>query len=140
MTGDHGKVKRFGQCLPNVHSILDTLAKNSIGTPMTMQILPPEECETMEQVRAGVDALDQALVRLLARRFGYMDAAARIKTDRNVVRDEARKTQVLDNVEKAASLLDLPAVELRAVWDQLVETSIAHELRKWDEIRQSAAS
>ena len=103
---------------------------------MTTEILPPEECQSMQQVRAGVDALDQALVRLLARRYGYMNAAARIKTDRNVVRDEARKTEVLDNVERGAALLNLPASELRDMWDKLVESSIAYELRAWDEIRR----
>lgn len=102
---------------------------------MTYVILPPEECSTMTEVRAGVDALDQALVRLIAKRYGYMDAAARIKNDRNVVRDEARKTQVLDNVEQLASTMGLPADELRAIWDGLVESSIAYELRAWDKIR-----
>jgi isochorismate pyruvate lyase len=51
----------------------------------------------MAEVRAGVDAVDRALVALLARRFGYMDAAARIKPERGHVRDEARKAQVIAN-------------------------------------------
>jgi isochorismate pyruvate lyase len=42
----------------------------------------PQNCRNMTEVRAGVDAVDRALVELLVRRFGYMDAAARIKTDR----------------------------------------------------------
>jgi isochorismate pyruvate lyase len=50
----------------------------------------PDDCETMAQVRAGVDDLDARLVDLLAERFGYMRAAARIKPDRAAVRDEAR--------------------------------------------------
>ena len=104
--------------------------------PMTIQILPPEECQTMTEVRAGVDALDQALLRLIAKRYGYMDAAARIKNDRNVVRDEARKTEVLDNVEAGAAKLGLPAAELRAIWDRLVESSIAYELAEWDARRK----
>ena len=45
----------------------------------------------MTQVRAGVDRLDREIVALLAERFRYMEAAARIKPDRNEVRDEARK-------------------------------------------------
>jgi isochorismate pyruvate lyase len=57
-------------------------------------ILDPEDCTTMAEVRAGVDDIDRKLVALLARRFGYMDAAARIKPDRSVVRDEARKAEV----------------------------------------------
>ena len=43
------------------------------------KILDPESCTTMTEVRAGVDDVDRQVVALLKRRFGYMDAAARIK-------------------------------------------------------------
>jgi isochorismate pyruvate lyase len=95
----------------------------------------PEQCETMLEVRAGVDETDRALVALLVRRFGYMDAAARIKTERGTVRDEARKAQVLDNVARAAEDAGLDGVRIRAVWNELVEQSIAHEFDRWDRIR-----
>ena len=55
----------------------------------------PERCETMADVRTGVDALDRELMRLIAIRFGYMRAAARIKPERGHVRDEARKAEVI---------------------------------------------
>ena len=48
----------------------------------------PEACRDMGDVRAGVDATDRELMALLDRRFGYMRAAARIKTSRDAVRDE----------------------------------------------------
>jgi isochorismate pyruvate lyase len=40
--------------------------------------LPPEQCQSMAEVRAGVDALDAELIALLAGRFAYMRAAARM--------------------------------------------------------------
>lgn len=95
----------------------------------------PEQCETMLDVRAGVDETDRALVALLVRRFGYMDAAARIKTERGTVRDEARKAQVLDNVARAAEEAGLDGARIRAVWNELVEQSIAYEAVKWDRLR-----
>lgn len=95
----------------------------------------PEECQTMIEVRAGVDETDRALVALLVRRFGYMDAAARIKPDRAAVRDEARKAQVIDNVAREAEAVGLDPDRLRAVWNELVEQSIAHELDRWDNTR-----
>lgn len=95
----------------------------------------PEQCETMIDVRAGVDQVDRELVALLVRRFGYMDAAARIKPDRSAVRDEVRKAQVLDNVARAAGDHGLDPDRLRAVWDVLVEQSIAHEYGQWDRVR-----
>ena len=95
----------------------------------------PDQCETMADVRTGVDQVDRELVALLVRRFGYMDAAARIKTERSAVRDEPRKAQVLDNVAREAESAGLDPQRIRAVWNELVEQSIAHELVRWDGIR-----
>lgn len=95
----------------------------------------PEECETMIDVRAGVDQLDRELIALLVRRFGYMDAAARIKTDPTAVRDEARKAEVLDNVAREAEAAGLQPDRLRAIWNELVEQSIAYEATEWDRLR-----
>ena len=95
----------------------------------------PADCETMTDVRAGVDQVDRELVALLVRRFGYMDAAARIKTDRGSVRDEARKAEVLDNVAEEATAAGLEPARLRAVWNELVEQSIAYETIRWDRLR-----
>jgi isochorismate pyruvate lyase len=97
----------------------------------------PEQCATMTEVRAGVDQVDRELVALLVRRFDYMDAAARIKTERGAVRDEARKAEVLDNVARAAAAAGLDPDRLRAVWNELVEQSIAYEAIRWDQIHRS---
>ena len=70
-----------------------------------MTVLAGPDCTTMAEVRAGVDAVDRELVALLARRFGYMDAAARIKPTRSAVRDEARKAQVIANARREAAAI-----------------------------------
>jgi isochorismate pyruvate lyase len=94
--------------------------------------LPGPECTTMAEVRAGVDGVDRELVALLARRFAYMDAAARIKPERGHVRDEARKRQVIANARAAADAAGLPADAIAGLWDQLVEASISYELTAFD--------
>jgi isochorismate pyruvate lyase len=98
-------------------------------------VLEPGACQTMPEVRAGVDALDAELVALLARRFGYMNAAARIKPSRSAVRDEARKAQVIANASAAAAAAGLPAGLAESLWEALVEASIAHEFGEWDRLR-----
>ena len=97
------------------------------------KILPGEHCTTMTEVRAGVDQVDRELVALLVRRFAYMDAAARIKPERGLVRDEARKAQVIANVRAEATRLGLPDERLADVWDRLIEHSIAHEFERFDQ-------
>ncbi len=105
---------------------------------MSIAVTKPEQCSSMADVRSGVDALDVQLVALLARRFAYMDAAARIKPARDAVRDEARKAAVIANVHGVAAELGLPPERIAAVWDVLIEQSIAYELDAWDAARAGA--
>lgn len=94
----------------------------------------PENCETMKDVREGVDHVDRELMALLARRFGYMDAAARIKPDRAAVRDEPRKAQVISAAMTDARERGLPEAVIGQMWEVLVEGSIAYEFARWDDI------
>jgi isochorismate pyruvate lyase len=100
--------------------------------------LTPDAAGTMAQVRAGVDALDARLLALLGERMRWMDAAARIKPDRSAVRDEARKAQVIGNAVAAACANGIDPALAAALWEVLVEGSIAHELQVWDALRADA--
>ena len=92
----------------------------------------PDDCATMAEVRAGVDAVDRAIGALLARRFGYMRAAARIKPTRDAVRDEARKRQVIDAATSDARAHGYPEAAAAGLWEVLVEASIAYEFERFD--------
>ena len=109
-----------------------------MGIFMT-HILDPQDCTTMTEVRAGVDDVDRQVVALLKRRFGYMDAAARIKPDRSAVRDEWRKNDVLSKVDAAAAEAGIDRSLVARLYEELIECSIAHELIQFD-LRNSARS
>ncbi len=89
----------------------------------------------MVEVRQGVDALDRALVTLLAERQRYMDAAARIKPDRNAVHDQARIDDVVAKVLAAAAPAGLSADIAEPVWRTLIDRCIAHEFAAFDRTR-----
>jgi isochorismate pyruvate lyase len=99
------------------------------------EILEPQDCTTMAEVRAGVDDTDRKIIALLARRFAYMDAAARIKPDRNVVRDEERKAQVITKVRDCASEHGLDPELFERLYDELIEACIAYEFEEFDRLR-----
>ena len=105
---------------------------------MSSPVIDPQHCQSMAEVRTGIDALDAELVRLLARRFAYMRAAARIKPSRKAVRDEARKAEVIANAARLAGKLGAPEAEIADLWDRLVEHSITYEFAAWDEGRSAA--
>ena len=95
----------------------------------------PEECTTMAEVRAAIDHLDRQVVALLARRFGYMDAAARIKPDIASVRDDARKAEVLGNVRAEGLARGLDGELLAELYDRLIEQSISYETAAFEKLR-----
>jgi isochorismate pyruvate lyase len=95
----------------------------------------PADCQTMAEVRQGVDALDQALVTLLAERQRYMDAAARIKPDRGAVRDVARIEDVVAKVKACARQAGLSEAIAEPVWRLLIDRCIAYEFDRWDVLR-----
>ncbi|MGY4395609.1 isochorismate pyruvate lyase [Sphingomonas sp. UYAg733] len=104
-----------------------------VGLSGDMNSIPDAvHCQTMAEVRIGVDQVDRELVALLVRRFAYMDAAARIKPERGAVRDEKRKAQVIANVRAIAAAAKLPDIAIGELWDRLVEISIAYELEAFD--------
>ena len=98
-------------------------------------IRSPEDCATMAEVRAAIDDLDRQIVALIAQRFGYMDAAARIKPDRASVRDEARKAEVIAKVKAEARALGLDDQQIARLYDQLIEASISYEMGAFEKLR-----
>lgn len=94
------------------------------------------ECETMTDVRYEVDRLDRILVKLIAERQTYMDAAARIKNDRDAVRDPARIEEVVSKVLAEAKKQGLSPSIAEPVWRTMIEQCIQHEFGVWDDLRE----
>lgn len=114
---------------------MDDARPPALKAVKTFSAPDPEKCRDMTDVRAGVDEIDRMLVALIARRQGYMDAAARIKTDRNVVRDEKRINEVLAKVKAECERHGLSWTIAEPVWREMMERCIAYEFVVWDELR-----
>lgn len=99
------------------------------------KVKSPEVCESMTDVREGVDAIDRELVRLLVIRQGYMHAAARIKPNRDAVYDAPRIEDVVAKVLAEAEKQGLSADIAEPVWRKLIERCIAHEFDVYDATR-----
>jgi isochorismate pyruvate lyase len=94
--------------------------------------LPAESCASMADVRAAIDHVDTKIVTLLAERMRYIEAAARIKQDRDAVRDEARKAEVIAHACRVARGNGFPELLARQIYETLVEGSIRYELERFD--------
>jgi isochorismate pyruvate lyase len=84
----------------------------------------------MLEVRAGVDEVDERLMGLVARRFGYAVASSRIKQSRAAVRDEERIAKVLTNA--LGTRLGVPQDIVEPIWRAMIESFVAHEQAMFD--------
>lgn len=111
-------------------------AENRPGMPVTkIEIAQtrPEDCQAMTEVRTEIDRLDRVLVRLVAERQRYIEAAARIKQAKNDVRLEWRIEDVVAKVLTTAQREGLAKRIAEPVWREMIEKCIEHEHFCWDE-------
>ncbi len=96
-----------------------------------MSIRPPKECIDLSQVRVEIDRVDNALIDLIAERFGYVERAWQIKLG---LGQEAnvpwRNQQVIDKVRARAEAKGLPPDLAEALWRQMIGWFIQYEEEK----------
>ncbi len=92
---------------------------------------PAAECESMAEVRDEIDRLDRILVKLIAERQGYIEAAARIKPRADEVRLPWRIEDVVAKVLAEADKQGLSKRIAEPVWRELIDRCIEHEHEIW---------
>ncbi len=91
----------------------------------------PKDCAEMSDVRTEIDRLDNAIVDLIAERFGYVERAWEIKLTENAPANVPwRNQQVFDKVRARAEEKGLPPELAEALWRQMVGWFIQHEEEK----------
>ncbi|TXH35761.1 MAG: chorismate mutase [Rhodospirillaceae bacterium] len=92
-----------------------------------------KSCADMAEVRESIDAIDRELVAILADRLHFIAEAARIKPNRDQVRDDERVEDVLNKVRAAAKEQGVDPELIAGVFRELVERSIVHEFTLFDQ-------
>lgn len=88
----------------------------------------PEECRTMAELRAEIDALDAALVAGLARRARFIDRAAQLKPGEGLpARIGPRIEEVVEKVRARAEAEGADPDLLERMWREMIAWSIARE-------------
>ena len=89
----------------------------------------PQECESMQDVRRAIDCLDEQLLDLLAKRISYIERAADIKTSIETIRDDERIESIIAKRKSQASEHGYSEEFIEATFRQLIEYSVAHEMK-----------
>ncbi|GAB4234503.1 MAG: chorismate mutase family protein [Methyloligellaceae bacterium] len=94
-----------------------------------------QDCKTMDEVRAEIDRIDDALVDLVAERFTYVDRAWQLKESPDQAVVPWRIQQVIDKVRARAAERNLPPELTEAIWRQMIGWFIQYEEEKLQESR-----
>jgi isochorismate pyruvate lyase len=102
--------------------------KRTPNHPWIEKMKSPEECTTIEDVRAGIDTLDREIISLLGKRFGYVKAVTRFKKTADDVRAEERRAAVLRQRRVWAEEEGLHPDVIEKMYVDLIDYFIAAEL------------
>ena len=97
--------------------------------------LQPEECAGMEDIRREIDALDQAVIKLLGKRFQYVLAASKYKTSATSVRAPERFKTMLATRRQWAEAEGLSPDAIEQMYRDLVNHFIAEEMKHWSALQ-----
>jgi isochorismate pyruvate lyase len=94
-------------------------------------LLAPEECQGMDDIRAEIDRIDRAVVALLGRRYRYVLAASPCKTSAAAVRAQERFDAMLARRREWAAAEGLDPAAIGRFYEDLVNHFIEEEMKHW---------
>ena len=90
-------------------------------------IKSPDACTSKEDVRAEIDRIDQALLKLFAERHAYVTRVAHIKTDPHEAYDRVRIEAIIQKQRARAEELDLDEDQAELLWRTLIDWNVNYE-------------
>ena len=89
---------------------------------------PPEDCESIEDVRREIDALDYEIITLIDRRTRYVESAAQFKTSESSVRAPERQKAMLEQRRQWSEEEGLDPGVVEKICQTFVEYFIQREM------------
>ena len=89
----------------------------------------PADCVSKTDIRTAIDALDEELLQLFARRQGYVRRMAELKRHPDEAFDHQRIETMVAALKDRAEELGLEGAQAEAVWRTLIDWNVAFEKR-----------
>jgi isochorismate pyruvate lyase len=91
----------------------------------------PEDCESIQDVRQSIDALDREVIGLIGRRARYVEAAASFKSGEQSVRAPERQRAMLADRRRWAKKTGLDPDVIEEIYRTLVSYFVDREMQQW---------
>ena len=89
-----------------------------------------EKCESLEQAREKIDAIDTALIEMIATRQFYVDQAVRFKKSIQDVQSPERVEQIIQKVRAQAVELGIDPDLVEQLYRAIIQQFIQRELKE----------
>jgi len=95
----------------------------------------PQDCKSMNEIRAEIDDMDKDIIAILGKRFEYVKAAAKFKTSETSVKAPERFDAMLTQRRSWAEHSGLNPDAIEKMYRDLVNHFIAEEMSHWRQNR-----
>ena len=93
-------------------------------------------CNSLDEVRAGIDAIDRVMVLLIAERGCYVKQAAQFKKDAEEVSAPSRVTQVLEKVAGYAAAMGADPIVVESTYRSMIGAFIEAERIEFEKLQK----
>lgn len=88
----------------------------------------PDKCNSLEEIRAEIDKIDEHIISLFSQRHKYVEAIVRFKHDKDAIIAKERKELVIKQRKTWAGQRGLNAETFEKIYTLLIESNIEHEM------------
>ena len=90
-----------------------------------------KKCNTLDEARVEIDAVDKEIVELIAKRNEYIKQIAHFKTSVEEVKAEERIADVISNVRAQAISLDLSPNLINDLYIRMIDGMVESEIAEF---------
>ncbi|CCN36980.1 Salicylate biosynthesis protein pchB [Vibrio nigripulchritudo SO65] len=91
----------------------------------------PEACESLNDIRIGIDTLDKEIVHILSRRMGYVKAAAQFKPNEESIPAPERVVVMLEDRKKWAEEVGISTEYVETLFSNIIDWYINQQIKHW---------
>ncbi len=91
----------------------------------------PADCENLEEIRQGIDSIDQEIIRLLRKRMDYVLSAARFKPNEASIAAPDRVAAMLVERRHWADQQQLSADYIESLFSEIIQWFISQQTQHW---------
>ena len=88
-------------------------------------------CQNLEEVRSNIDRIDDAIIKLIAERGGYVAQASKFNKNEDGVRDTSRVEKVIQKVREKAELYGASPDMVEAIYREMISRFINMEMSEF---------